>query len=183
LKFNKIPHEIYFIDYGSFSIGVNKKEDWKELSVVTKKFLIGDYFILTGIKSFVGFRANSTVRGFGLPAHILKRYIKDYNIDCKDFIEFVKSGYNSLLDDSTSILSNTEFKRTSISLINSPPKCSWRRLRASLTFEDIPKPETSVLSQADLVTEGLTRLKTQRSKLIKTIRSRLTNLLLSRLTP
>ena len=179
LKHNKSPHEIYFINYGSFSIGINSDGKWQELRVISRRFLIGDYFLLSGTKSFVGFKAKTTVRGYGLPAHVLKRLIQEHNIDCQSFLEFLKEGYYCLLDDYANLSvqgkdqeSNWGFRQK---------KFNWGRLRSVLCFENFDNFK-AVLDKVDGVTRGIEHLDKQRNENIKLVKETLTKLARSRLS-
>jgi hypothetical protein len=179
LKHNKSPHEIYFINYGSFSIGVNTNGIWQDLRVISRRFLIGDYFLLSGTKSFVGFKAKTTVRGYGLPAHVLQRLIREHNIDCQSFLEFLKEGYYCLLDDYAQVLSGQDKEKEPNWGVRQR-KFNWGRLRSVLSSQNLDKAK-GVLDKVDLVTKGIEDLNKQREQNIRLVKEKLTRLVSLRL--
>lgn len=89
-------HEIIFLVSGRIQLGIFINETFKEYANFHSKFILGDYFFLEKIPSFLEFRALTNIRGFSLPAYVLKIFLRKYRFDYSGYTTKLTGKYNRL---------------------------------------------------------------------------------------
>ncbi|OMJ90680.1 hypothetical protein SteCoe_6964 [Stentor coeruleus] len=89
-------HEIIFLVSGRIQLGIFINETFKEYANFRSKFILGDYFFLEKIPSFLEFRALTNIRGFSLPANVLKIFLRKYRFNYSNYLAKLTGKYNRL---------------------------------------------------------------------------------------
>lgn len=99
LEYGICPGEVLFKDFGLIEIGTISGENFQSISLVSDNIIIGDYFVLQGIPSFLEIKAVGRVKGFSLPEFAIKTLIKKFKLDQDKYVQKAATLYKNIHED------------------------------------------------------------------------------------
>lgn len=95
-KINKPVQEIIFKDDGIVEASIVRKNEVLSQVQISKKCIIGEYFVIRNINSGFQYLALTYVKGFSIESFVLKEFCKDFKACAEDYVDKVENFYSQL---------------------------------------------------------------------------------------
>lgn len=158
--------EIVLVTEGAFDIGFMNNGEFKLITCIKKKIMIGDYFMLKNIPSFLQFRAVENVYGYILPSFALKFFLKTTSGKIENYLGLLSENYEYMkkfiFDSRSRSTVETNENTGLLNYKNAEPESAQITNDCILSSDN--KDNQSVFKELDNFDKSIKKIKRIRSK-------------------
>ena len=180
LDANELPQEVFFKTNGTIIISSTM-----EKTITTTKernLIIGDFCAFKNTESAVQYKAVESVHGYGLPVHVLKDLLKNYQSQVERYLHFISDTYERLHEEgseNTTFLTMKTVNRTEC--YESPNKSRNQlameglshKYREHVLSQNVENKEDLIFQRVHEVNNRIGLFKTSRKKSISGLKEQL----------
>lgn len=130
LATDETPHEIVFKTAGKLEIGLQVHGEYKKIITTNEKFIVGDYYALNNLQSYIQFKSLETVHGYSIPTFVIMKILKSYPDKVEHYLDFSSKIHERLhdlgMDNCTRVI-----------IENDQPKSRRRSTTSESTFSPV----------------------------------------------